>query len=266
MKLKRRSSSENKKRKKDYSAAIGSAAVIGGLAGNTAAAKYVSKGHKYLKDSKVAEKFAQEADKRGIEVINNPGGDASRSFYVNEKLAKKLNKKGIVVPDKEFIVADKDRVDVFAHELGHSKHYKGREGSVLGKLAHKAYKPSKFLTSTPTGWAASFANGFHSGYVSKKKENEGKKESRWNRHKSWALPLAVATPMLGAEFAASRQGIKSLKAAGASKETIRMAKKKLLGAGGTYATMAGLNSGFGELGRAAGRRVVSSSEKKKKKS
>lgn len=247
----------NKKSKKKNSSdkIVGAALVGGGVVGNTAAAISAMKEDKSLRNEQkeISKKLIKEAENQGTKVFQI---SKEKSHYANKKLVDSLKKGGhklSVGKAGDYIAADTKRADLLSHELGHSKHYQGRSGSVVGKGAHRLYGLSKHGTATPHGLAASFANGYISG---KKAEKDGEKESKWNKARTAVVSAGVATPMLISEAAASRQGIKALKKAGASKKLIKESKKRLGSAFGTYASTAGINTGVGYLGRASGRKSV----------
>lgn len=184
------------------------------------------------------------------------------------KSCKKLSKK---TGDAIFIEKQSkdnlgDHVATLAHELGHSQ-YVRKEGSggKIGKAAHKVYvnRPGIFIIKN--GKTISFVNGIHSGIKAEKAKQEGKKESKWNRAKSIAVPLAITAPMLVSEAAASKKGIELLKNSGASKELLKESKKRLAEAYGTYLTKAGNDVISGEIGRVVGRTVARKKYNKAKK-
>ena len=172
----------------------------------------------------------------------------------------------------------KKHADYLSHELGH-RHYNKEKaktiGDKIGKAAHKLYKWTGSGRNpgliTPV---VSLANGIHSGVIKAKKEAKGEKESKFNRHKTWAVPLALSAPVLISEGMASKHGIKLLKESGAGKEAIKEAKKRLGKAFGTYATGALSAVGLGELSRAVygknqakiehGKKVMNKGKDKKK--
>ena len=153
--------------------------------------------------------------------------------------------------DKTVYTSGSNNPGVIAHELGHAHYDKKSTKNGIGKLAHKGYKyTGGALSHLVFAPAAGYAAGRASGKRAAKAEIEGKKESKLNRHLSWAAPLAVQGSGLIAEAAASRKGIKMMKASGASKEMIRKAKKNLGAAWATYGASAAMNAGVGELSRA----------------
>lgn len=177
------------------------------------------------------------------------------------------------------IILDTNEASTLAHELGHSKHHGGRDGSKIGKLAHKlrntklAQLDKKLVDSAgPTfshlvrnGAPLSMAAGFASGYDSGKKLAKGEKDSVVNKTAYAALPVIHQAPKLVSEFEASRQGIKLLKKAGASKEFIKQSKKALGNAYGTYAASLATPVALGYLARQAGKVTGKLSESDKKK-
>lgn len=267
-------------------------AIAAGLSGGAAATQIgglsVLKGSdnpEIQKESeKIAKKLIEKAKKQGTNVHDT--SNAGVSHYLKrrqikntrralKKLAPKSEKWAELIEKQtkapsfgkagDYVYAPTERAELLAHELGHSTQFmKGRGGSKLGKLASKAYNPSKILTATPIGHALSFANGYQSGKIAKRKENKGEKEGTFNKIRTAALPVAAAAPMLTTEADASIQGMKMLKKAGASKALRRHAGKTLLGAGLTYAGLAGLGVGAGYLGRAVGKRAEAKKLKKEK--
>lgn len=167
----------------------------------------------------------------------------------------------------------KDQASILAHELGHSKHYYGRDGSKIGKLAHKLRDKQGDL-NIKTGLSNGLVQhglgvigGFASGIKAGRDEKKGKKESILNKVGYVAAPLAYNTPTLVSEFEASRQGLKMLKKAGASKAYQRIARKNLGTYLGVYASRltTPILAGYGarQAGKVIGRRTVSNDNNKK---
>lgn len=260
-KSKKEESRKESKRKTRKDALIGAGVAGGGLAGNIAAINDLAgkeswvgneKMHPGLKkeNEQMWKKLAEKAEAQGTKVHKVDSPATSHYSPKASSLHKEVGKSG------DYIRTGNSG-EIFAHELGHSQYYKkgrakGVEGAI-GRGMHKASVPGRVLGSNPLGMAASFANGYHSGKKSKKLEREGKKESAWNKHKSWAVPAAIMAPVVISEGMASRKGYKMLKQAGASKEYLKQSRKTLAKAGGSYAGAAAFNVGLGQLGRAAGR-------------
>ena len=160
--------------------------------------------------------------------------------------------------------------DVLAHELGHSLYdHKGRSKDIIGKAAHATMFPSKILTdkvlNTKAGTVGMAAIGFRSGMKSAERKAKGENDTIWNKTKSVAIPLAITAPTLIGEAAASRQGIKMLKKHGASKDALKIARKSLAGAWGTYAAKDALKPiVVGEGSRLVGKGVGTVKYKKRK--
>ncbi len=170
----------------------------------------------------------------------------------------KLNKSS-----NDAIILGKDgfkNADVLSHELGHSIYTRsGRKGGIIGKTAHKIYH-------SPIGKGigiVNVVNGFDSGVKAEKAKLEGKRESKFNRARSIAVPLALSAPMLISEGAASVKGLKLLKQSGASKKLMNEAKKNLATAYGTYVMRAGRDTAVGETSRLAGKGWVRHKERRK---
>lgn len=158
--------------------------------------------------------------------------------------------------------------DLIAHEIGHAHFDKGEAkgvGEKIGKAAHKIYLKGGAIQHLVAAPVAGIAAGIRSGRKKAEKEAEGKEESKLNRHSAWAAPLAVQTPGLVSEAAASKYGYNLLKKAGASKKYLKHTKGKLLGAFGTYATIAAANAGTGELARGIAYRMRKKKLEKKRK-
>lgn len=191
--------------------------------------------------------------------------ESDRSHVIGDpKTAKDLVKVGAV---------GEDRASILAHELGHSKHYYGRGSSKIGKLAHKLRCKQGDL-NIKTGLSNELVlhglgviGGFASGIKAGRDEKKGKKESILNKVGYVAAPLAYHTPILVSEFEASRQGLKMLKKAGASKAYQRLTRKNLGGYLGVYASRLAtpILAGYGarQVGKVIGRRTVRDDNSKK---
>ena len=109
--------------------------------------------------------------------------------------------------------------------------------------------------------------GFASGIKAGRDEKKGKKESVLNKVGYAAAPIAYHTPTLVSEFEASRQGLKMLKKAGASKAYQRIARKNLGVYFGSYVSRLAtpILAGYGarQAGKVIGRRTVSNDNNKK---
>lgn len=109
-------------------------------------------------------------------------------------------------------------------------------------------------------------SGLLSGIKAGRDEKKGKKESVLNKLAPYAVPLAYKSPTLVSEFEASRQGMKLLKQAGASKGYRKAAGKTLGAAFGTYASTlaAPLLAAYGarQVGKVVGRNTVRNNKKK----
>lgn len=172
----------------------------------------------------------------------------------------KLNKS-----PNDAIILGKDgfkNASALSHELGHSIYSKpGRKGGIIGKTAHKIYH-------SPVGngiGIVNVVNGFNSGVKAEKAKLEGKKESKLNRARSIAVPLALSAPMLISEGAASVKGLKLLKQSGASKKLMQESKRQLATAFGSYAMRAGGDVVMGEASRLAGKGWIRHKHKGKEK-
>lgn len=104
------------------------------------------------------------------------------------------------------------------------------------------------------------AAGFASGYNSGKKLAKGEKDNVVNKTAYAAIPVIHQAPKLVSEFEASRQGIKLLKKAGASKGFIKQSKKALGSAYGTYVAGLATPIALGYLARQTGKAAGKLSE------
>jgi hypothetical protein len=162
-----------------------------------------------------------------------------------------------------------------AHELGHSQHLHNRSGSIIGKAAHKLRyiqmggverlnkrlsKVGMPLTFTGASRLTGMATGLASGINAGKKEKEGKKEGILSKTAWITAPTAYLTPTLISEGEASRQGLKMLKKAGASKTYMETAKKGLGHSLGSYSALlvAPIAMGYGarQIGKVIGRKIA----------
>ena len=247
-----------------------------------------------VENKKLTEKLVKELKDQGTEIIRT---DADNSAFVggpeargmrklwkkfknsNPKVAEEIKSQamdqlelhpmGEIIPHmgKDAVVMGKGRLsdaDVLAHEIGHSKYYvKGRSKNLLAKGAHKLMVPSKLAVTA--GSPVAGAIGYKSGLESAKKKANGEKESLWNKTKSVAIPAAMVAPLLVAEGAASVKGYKLLKKAGASKEALKVTRKSLGNAHGTYASLAAAPVAVGEASRLVGKAVGKKKYGKNKK-
>lgn len=162
--------------------------------------------------------------------------------------------------------------DLISHEFGHAHFDKDKAkglGEKIGKAAHKAYlKTGGMFNHSLLAPTAGMIVGARSGKKAAEKEAAGEKESKLARHSGWATGLAVQSPGLISEGAASKYGYNILKKAGASKKYLKGSKKNLVTAFGTYAGLAVANAGTSELARGIAykkRKKKLEKEKNKKK-
>lgn len=237
-------------------------------------------------DKVITDKLKKIGKNQGIEIKNveDPSlsnylkntGISDRAKNAAKKEAEKLRKKkklnplqkhrlsilDDVINGKEVIrVSDKGPVSALAHELGHASHYKNRDGGFIGKAAHKVVGISK--GSIPK--LAGLTTGIASGIRAEKAKQKGEKESKLNRLAPVTVPLALSAPLLIAEGAASKKGLKLLKESGASDALMKDAKGRLGAAYSTYLAKAGKNALSGEVGRVIGKGYVKVKSKKDNK-
>lgn len=271
---------------------INSGIGVGSIIGSKLLINKVTNNKLSASDSEeIKQKLLKIAKDQGTDVIESD--TLPNSFYTNKKglrdiTAKKIKKlrkdkkknKQIreylkLTGDSEYSKLNKSpndaiilgknglkNADSLSHELGHSIYSRsGRKGGIIGKTAHKIYH-------SPIGKGigiVNVVNGFDSGVKAEKAKLEGKKESKLNRARSIAVPLALSAPMLVSEGAASAKGLKLLKQSGASKKLMNEAKKNLATAYGTYVIRAGRDTAFGETSRLAGKGWVRHKHKEKDK-
>lgn len=288
---------------KKAAALLGGAAATGVSQGIAVNELMSSKHNKVLnsQNSKVVkDRLINEAKKQGTKIVEEPSfgnsaflGSKSGKAYrkVTAAYAKRLRKKGVsnediskninsisesvAGPNKKLwknlgkdtiVMGNVDGTDILSHELGHSKYMvKGRSKMGLGKLSHKVYEASSLSTTTPVGAITSAINGYKSGVKAQKLKAEGKKESSWNKHRAWAVPVAMAAPMLVAEAAASKKGLNFMKSSGANKELLNASKRRLGAAWGSYAGVSASNAAVGEFSRQVGKSKERKRQEKKSK-
>ena len=214
-------------------------------------------------NKKLLDELAKDAKRQGTDVKH-----LTRAGYIDPKTKKEviedpriLSRHSYYDRKKDLIVSG-DRADIFAHELGHSKHYKGRDGSRLGKIAHKLHgnHPSMMSLAGLSG----FTSGVLSGMV-EDNDSVGKGAKRLNTATGY-LPAALTLTGLGAEIAATKRGFKALKSHGASKEYLEMAKKSMKHARNTYIGSSALSFGITTASRSTGKAVGRYVAKKEKES
>jgi len=229
--------SEKKDKSKDVDNTdrnIGRGLVIGSLIGNTAAGMEFLYNPKKLENSKeLSKKLIKLAKENNIKIqykdklpAGSPAAYSSRSDSV-------LIKKGAVID-----------ADVLSHELGHRHYLKDKSAKKLGKISHKLY------LSMPTKIGKSILNpaiSIGSGIKKAKDEKKGEKESNLNKILPYATSVGSDIPMLTSELKASKKGLELLKKSGASAKDIKVAKRNLGLAFGTYATLSAMKAGKNAL-------------------
>ena len=238
-------------------------------------------------NSKLKSALKKQAKDQGTKIVEFPDLDnsmATEGGIIARSLHKLLNKYPELRedfkksdPTTEHIGTDtiilgkgkKSDADVLAHELGHTQFtHRKRSKNFIAKAAHEISGLSRLGTSNKANVLYA-ASGFKNGLKSAKAKAEGKKEKTWDKIKSVAVPALVSAPLLISEASASGKGLKMLKKAGASKESMKQAKKALGAAYGAYALQAGgsIASGYAGrlLGKAVGKKKYKNKEEKNKK-
>ena len=238
-------------------------------------------------NSKLKSALKKQAKDQGTKIVEFPDLDnsmATEGGIIARSLHKLLNKYPELRedfkksdPTTEHIGTDtiilgkgkKSDADVLAHELGHTQFiHRKRSKNFIAKAAHELSVLSELGTSNKANVLYA-ASGFKNGLKSAKAKAEGKKEKTWDKIKSVAVPALVSAPLLISEASASGKGLKMLKKAGASKESMKQAKKALGAAYGAYALQAGgsIASGYAGrlLGKAVGKKKYKNKEEKNKK-
>lgn len=271
-KLKLFSDSKKKdKKKKKRNLAYGGI-MAASIASSSLGADIMKDAPEHLKseDTELLKKLEKRIKESGIKLKNKEELDRyieeeiEKSPKILRNLKKKLaNIKGTIQPPQnsyypggDFIYTKSKRADTLAHEFGHAQHYKGRDGKVLGKLAHKTAKLPGLSSTT----------GFISGLDAAQKEETGEEVGLGNKLAPGIASAAHALPTLGKEIAASKRGYRELKNLGASREYLKHSKGTYKKALGTYILAAGIDTGSGyisrEVGKKAGKKLI---ERKKKK-
>ena len=234
-------------------------------------------------NSKLKSALKKQAKDQGTKIVEFPDLDnsmATEGGIIARSLHKLLNKYPKLKEDvkksdpiTEHIGTDtiilgkgkKSDADVLAHELGHTQFtHRKRSKNFIAKAAHEISGLSRLGTSNKANVLYA-ASGFKNGLKSAKAKAEGKKEKTWDKIKSVAVPALVSAPMLITEASATGKGLKMLKNAGASKESMKQAKKALGAALGAYALQAGGSIASGYAGRLIGKAVGKKKYKNKNK-
>ena len=238
-------------------------------------------------NSKLKSALKKQAKDQGTKIVEFPDLDnsmATEGGIIGRSVHKLLNKYPELREDlkksdpitehigTDTIITGKGRnsdADVLAHELGHTQFaHRKRSKNFIAKAAHEISGLSKLGTSNKANVLYA-ASGFKNGLKSAKAKAEGKKEKTWDRIKSVAVPALVSAPLLITEASATGKGLKMLKNAGASKESMKQAKKALGAALGVYALQAGgsIASGYAGrlIGKAVGKKKYKNKEEKNKK-
>lgn len=271
--IKRKLFSEKEKKSSSNdtnSKAKGAEVAIAGTVGNTILgikAKKHMKGENTKEGEELFDKVRRLATKKNIKVdeVSKTGlGPA----YANNTIYSDGTKWRVGVDDLK--TGYGRHGDLISHEFGHAHFDKGKAkgiGEKIGKAAHKVYLKGGALQHTVLAPVGGIIAGTRSGKKAAEKEAAGEKESKLSRHSAWGTSLAIQTPGLVSEAAASKYGYNVLKKAGASKKYLKESKKNLATAFGTYATMAAANAGLGELarGRAYKKRKKELEKEKNKK-
>lgn len=209
-----------------------------------------------LKKAKKFRKEVKEGKKEISDYINKFGKTISKDNII--KNLKKHNKKSDKAT-KEYINELKNRLNsvdsihtpksaaTLAHELGHSKCYRGRSKG-FGEKIHVLSGITDDLKN-----AAIISSGFANGLDSYANKVEGKKESKISKYAPIISSVAMNTPTLLSEAYASYDGYKRLKNLGASDKFLKNYKKDLGYSLGTYATRIATDTGKGYVARQVGK-------------
>lgn len=245
---------KNSKKDKNESFKTGLGIAAGSTIANTALGVNVIKNLRKPQspeDKMVSEKILREARKE------NPG------LKVNSQRLKGILGPAYGLENNTVYTNGGTSASGLSHELGHAHYRTNKDAGAVGKYSHKLYKALGSNKTPKRAGMAGIVSGYMSGANAAKKEAKGEKESKLSRHSSWAVPVAMSTPMLVAEAAASYKGKKLLRNAGASKQLRRQATKDLTSAWGTYATGTLANAGIAEAARGVGYRANRKKKKEK---
>lgn len=234
---------------------------------------YINREGDYLQDFRKSLLSKIKTHKKELSDFKKKNRSQEGLSSTDHKILKDIKRQ---ISDDKRALNSKDSINLsernaftLAHELGHSEHFHDRGGSKVGKEAHKLKRridklsrsinpilgKSKHRLANSAGLTSGLASGINAG----RKEAKGEKEGIVSKA-SILAPLAIKTPQLASEFEASRQGMKLLKNAGASKKYRRVAGKSLGASFGTYAinTISPMLLGYGarQLGKEIGRRTV----------
>lgn len=251
-------SDKNPEKEGNKSIAVGAGIVGAGTVGDQVLNKKI-KDYMNTEASKEGEelfdKLKRYAERKGIKVDEVSETDMGPMYHKGTIYMDGTKSPEIIVLGRKFGGGKTGKGrhgSLISHELGHALFDKDKAkgvGEKIGKAAHKVYLKGGGAQHMIVAPIAGIAAGIRSGRKKAEKEAEGKEESKLNRHSAWGTSLAVQTPGLVSEGAASKMGYNLLKKAGASKKYLKHTRGKLLGAFGTYAVGAAVNSGTGELAR-----------------
>lgn len=209
------------------------------------------------------------------------GIDEEQQIASNNNVLKELAKDAknsklkFVLDDSDFIRSDANELhlsktgtrtpSIIAHELGHHHYRTNKDAGIIGKMAHKdqprmLYNNTSGIISKGLHGGAGFAAGYYNG----KREANGKEENKLAKWGTRLAPLAVATPVLLAEGAASLHGLRRLKGHGISPEGLKAAKKSLSSAWLNYASRPIKDTIINEIGYQGGKMLGKYNNKKKK--
>lgn len=244
----------------------------------------------FMLNSKLSERLIDEQEKianseaelRNIEenlknkdiqknLKNNPKAKERIRIFKNHQ--KRIKNQGKHLVDSEGYASIPSSKKVRAssadlsHELGHLKGMKGK-GTKLNNYLHKKnnLKLNKLeKNSRKIGNTTSIMSGIIGGYSAGKKGSNDKSSEAATNTAIVASSIAPHGMTLAREAEASREGLKMLKKAGASKKYLKYSKKKLGAALGSYTLAAApsIMMGFGakKIGKAIGKK---SNERKSK--
>lgn len=148
---------------------------------------------------------------------------------------------------------------ITAHELGHANNIFNVGKNRPSRFFRYGYLPAKQIGKNPAFMIAEMVNSAHSGYVTERNRQNGRKTNPLVKYKGFAVPLIANAPILFEEGRASRKGLGYLKKAGLEDREMRQARQTLAKAYGTYLLDAGvglgLNAGAYYAGKAIARGV-----------